>query len=152
MAIYFDSVRLLARDLGRIPVELRQELRPGLKAAGEVVASEARINASWSTRIPAAIKVFALFGRLTGGVVVKVDRSKAPHARPLEGIAARRGALSRTHSGTFRHPVFGDRDVWVDQPTRPFLAPAAAAKRGDVQDRVAEAVKAATQHLNRSYG
>lgn len=152
MAIYYDSVRLLARDLGRIPLELRQELRPRLKEAGEVIASEARSNASWSTRIPGAIRVQALFGRLTGGVVVKVDRNKAPHARALEGITARRGALSRTTGGTFRHPVFGDRDVWVDQPTRPFLAPAVVAKQGDTRDRVADAVRAATNHLNRSYG
>jgi Bacteriophage HK97-gp10, putative tail-component len=150
MGIEFNSVRMLARDLGRVPVELRAELRPKLLEAGEIVARRARANASWSTRIPDAIKVQALFGRLTGGAVVRVDRSKAPHARALEGLSVHRGTLRRT-GGTFRHPVFGDRGVWVDQPTRPYLLPAADAARGDVQDRVADAVRSATRHLNRSY-
>ena len=48
-------------------------------------------------------------------VSVTAGGKRAPEAVVLE-----HGGVE----GTFRHPVFGNRDVWVSQKARPFLAPA----------------------------
>lgn len=115
--VAFDPRALsdLARDLkthtdGKA---LRRDLTKGLREAAQPVARQAKQNASWSRRIPGAVKVGVLTGQRSAGVVVRVDRKKAPHARPYENAG---------EQGTFRHPVFGS-DRWVAQRARPFLAP-----------------------------
>lgn len=113
-----DEIRRLIRDLDGIPRDLRRQLRPGLRTAGRMVADQAKVNASWSTRIPGAIRVSVRFSG-TPGVSVIVDKRKAPHGRPHEHGG---------RPGTFRHPLFGDRSRWYSQRARPFLAPAAEAK------------------------
>ena len=42
----------------------------------------------------------------------------------------------------FRHPVFGEPDVWVSQPTQPFFFPAVRAGTPELQKRISEAVRA----------
>ena len=39
------------------------------------------------------------------------------------------GNKGRGGGSTFRHPVFGNRENWVDQPRYPFLAAAGKAKQ-----------------------
>ncbi|MGH3496316.1 MAG: HK97 gp10 family phage protein [Nocardioidaceae bacterium] len=134
------GVRDLAARMGTVPAELRAELRPKLRAAGTIVADQAKANASWSTRIPAAIGVRTSFGTRAGGVTIRVDSVKAPHARPYEGLSAGGGR------GTFRHPVYG-HDVWVTEATRPFLMPAVRAKRFQVILTVDQAIKSALRTL-----
>lgn len=124
-----DPAPLIAfrKDLKRLAPDIRKELDRELRAAAKEVAATAKANASWSTRIPAAIGV-----SVTGKVVaVKAREVKAPHARPYEGIGGQ---------GSFRHPVFGDRQVWVSQATRPFIAPAAKEHEADFYRRVEDAV------------
>lgn len=105
-----------ARALKQTEPELAKGLRTALRAAGELVASDARERASYSRRIPGSIRV-----RTTGLTVsVVAGGAKAPNAGPLEHGG---------REGTFRHPVFGNRGVWVDQPGRPFLHPALYARR-----------------------
>lgn len=130
-----SSVAGLARDWGAVPVELRARLRPALLQAGQLIASKARATAAgFSERIPGAISVSTRFSS-RGGVMVRVNSTKAPHARALEGT---------TRNNTFRHPVF-DRDVWVDQPTQPFLFPAVRARRDQAKSVIALAVRQATR-------
>lgn len=138
MTVEHFGVTELARAFGKVPIELRRELRPKLRAAVDVIVADMRGRAGYSSRIPGAIRVTSSFSgrRGGGGVSIRVDRKRAPHARALEGMD-RKG---RTAS-SFRHPVFGDRDVWVSQPTRPFFFPAVRAKRNDVRNRIAEAVR-----------
>lgn len=136
-----DEVERLIRDLDGIPKDLKRKLRPKLREAGEIVAGQARVNASWSTRIPQATKVRTSFTLRNPGVSVVVDRKKAPHARPFEHGG---------EPGQFRHPVFQTfggkrRTPWVPQPARPFLAPAAEAKGDEAARRVADAVDEATR-------
>lgn len=95
---------------------LAKQLRLRLRALGQEVADEAKEQADWSTRIPGSIRV-----RVSGfsvKVVANADGT-APDAAPYEhnGVA-----------GPFRHPVFGNTDVWVSQDSRPFLAPALESK------------------------
>lgn len=125
-----NPVREFAVAVGNMPAGVRRELRPALRKAAEGVRRDAQSNASWSSRIPAAIKVQTSLSARSGGVTLRVDSSAAPHARPYEGLSGR----------VFRHPVFGDTDTWVAQHARPFLQPAVDAGRGDVIDAVGKAV------------
>jgi hypothetical protein len=133
MDVEFNGVRILAREFGTVPIELRRELRPRMRQAGEVVRREIQSAAGWSSQIPAAVRLTVAFGSKTGGVRIFVDAKKAPHARPLENMGA---------EGTFRHPVFGNRDNWVAQAARPFFFKTVKANREQVRSLVADAVKA----------
>jgi hypothetical protein len=124
-----DEIRRLIDDMGKIPKELKVELRPGLRKAGEIVRNQAWINASWSTRIPAATRVSVGFTRRNPGVAVQVNKNRAPHARPFEHGG---------NPGTFRHKVFGHEDRWVSQKARPFLAEAAEEKAPEAERQIAE--------------
>lgn len=109
--------------------ELNRELRRVLNAT---IVPAARANASWSSRIPGAIK--PTVG--TTKIGARVASKQAPHGRAFEGLA--KGLRSRS---SFRHPVFGNRNVWVSQATRPFLAPA-------FDTHAAAATKAAEQAID----
>jgi hypothetical protein len=114
--------------------QVRSKTRPALKKAAEPMVAQARSNASWSTRIPGAIRL-AVTAR---GVDIRVSSKKAPHARPYEGIGG---------NATFRHPVMGNRDRWVSQDTRPFLMPAVRQHRRKVRAALIQVVQdAATAH------
>lgn len=131
-----DEVERLIRDLGKIPDDLKRKLRPELRAAGRIVADQAKINAAWSTRIPRAVKVSVSFTLRRPGVTVVVDKNKAPHARPYEHGG---------REGNFRHPVYGNRKAWVAQKARPFLAPALAAKNEEAGRQIADVVDKVTR-------
>jgi len=137
------GVRLLAQQLGTMPAQLQKELqgrfRPLIKAAGETVKRAAAAKASWSSRIPRALRLQVSFGAKKAGLRLTVLESVAPHARPFEGITDRRNL--------FRHPVFGDEDVWVAQATRPFLIPALQETRAQVIADVDEAIDLAARSI-----
>lgn len=111
-----SGAAVIAFRLHRVPDELQARMRPVLRQVGQRAAGQARTNASWSSRIPRSIGVRVAFAGKRAGVTIVARRAIAPHARAYEGISAR--------GDTFRHPVFGERDVWVAQRVRPFLAPA----------------------------
>jgi hypothetical protein len=95
-----------------------------LREAAEVIAEQARVNASWSARIPPSIKVSGG----SGGVSIM---SGAPPAYPNEVAGV-------------RHPVFGGRGTsrpkapWVTNKHRPFLAPAADERIGEAAQKFAQ--------------
>jgi hypothetical protein len=99
---------------------LAAELRARMHELGDVVGDTARVMSSWSTRIPGSVKV------RVGGFAVKVVAGGpgAPDAAPYEHGGA---------AGAFRHPVFGNTEVWVAQKARPFLAPAVEANAEAVE-------------------
>jgi hypothetical protein len=130
------GVAALADSLRDLPEKLRPRVRPMLRSAGEQVARDARRNASWSTRIPGSIAVRVSFTGRRPGVLIVARKAIAPHARAYEGITGR---------ATLRHPVFGDREVWVAQPVRPFLAPAVGAYGPKLADDAARAVDEAAR-------
>lgn len=105
-----------AKALRRAAPKLTRELRGNLRKAGEVVANEARVKAAnASVTIPPTIKV-----RVSGATVAVVAGGAGV---PLAGLMEVGNKGSRMSGGTFRHPVFGN-DVWVTQPTHPYLFPA----------------------------
>ncbi len=108
------SLEKFARNLKADAPKISRVLNTELKAAGELVAVEARLKAGWfSSRIPQTIRVTASGAKVT----VKAGGAKAPHAAPFENKGER---------GSFRHPVFGNREVWVSQKAQPFLGPSLA--------------------------
>jgi hypothetical protein len=129
------ALRLLVHELGRMPDDIRTGLRIGFRKAGQAVMADAKTNASWSSRIPAAMSLRTSTKAKSAGVFIRVDAKKAPHARPYEGFSNR--------GDSFRHPVFGHREVWVTQATRPFLYPAAVKGRDRVQAAAELAVRQA---------
>jgi hypothetical protein len=128
----------IARDMRALPEATRKSVRPKLRKAGQMVQREAQTNASWSSRIPATIKVVTSFRQDREGVTVRAGGPSAPHARPYEGLSAR--------GSTYRHPVYGN-DWWVAAPTRPFLFPAAEAAEGAVTDAIRTALDEAASSL-----
>jgi len=130
----YTSVRLLARQFGKVPVDLRRELRPKLRQAGEHVRSGIREEAArFSDTIPRAVRMSVSFASKTGGIRIYVDQKAAPGARALENLG---------REGTFRHPVFGNRDVWVAQPAHPFFFRVVQRERPRVRKLVEDAVRA----------
>lgn len=126
-----------ARSLRRASPEAWAAYRAAVRVAAEAVAADARSRAGFSTRIPATIKVRVLS---SGNIEITAGGDAAPDAAPLE---------NKGKGGTFRHPVFGNREVWVNQPARPFLAPALEAHREEVAQAIEDAVMVA---LNRAIG
>lgn len=117
---------------------LQVELRRGIKNAAKPLVAAVKESASFSSRIPGAVGSKVSFSRGSATVTVVVDPKKAPEAAPLN---------NKDHSGTFRHPVFGNRENWVAQPAHPFFlsgireaAPAVDREMLAVMDRVAKAL------------
>jgi hypothetical protein len=134
MGVNYVSVRWLARELGGVPKELRRELRPRIRLAGQELVGDLKASsAGFSQSIPPAVRMTVSFASKTGGVRIFVDRKKAPAARPLEHAGA---------AGTFRHPVFGNRDVWVAQQAHPFFFRTVSKHRDRVRSLVEDAVRA----------
>jgi hypothetical protein len=133
-----DTLDALIADLGKMPAALGRELRPALRKAAQPILTDAKRRASWSSRIPAAISVRQSLGQRNPGVRLVVDAGRAPHARPLELGSSRNGQ-------SVRHPVFGNREVWVQQRTRRFFFPAVYDGASEVADQSAAAVIAAAR-------
>lgn len=125
-----EELQRLIRDLGKLPPDLRKELRPALRKAAHPVLMEMRSNAGWSTRIPAATRISTSLSGSGAGVTLKVNSSLAPHGRPYEHGGA---------AGNFRHPVFGTKN-WVPQRARPFFFRAVDDRANDVRDSLSDAV------------
>lgn len=95
------------------------ELRRGIKAAAAPMVRGVKAEASWSKRIPGAVKTSVSFAKKGATVKIVVDAKRAPEAAPLNNAGK---------SSAFRHPVFGSRENWVNQKSRPFFL--VGAKRG----------------------
>ncbi len=131
------SLDSLIADLGKMPADLRKELRPAMRKAAEPILRDAKSRASWSSRIPGAIGLTASFTAKRPGVRMKVNSARAPHARPYEFGSGRNRNL--------RHPLFGNRDAWFEEPVRPFFFPAVQAGAAGVVEASSEAVQAAAR-------
>lgn len=107
-----EDLRMLYLRLKEVEPALRVVLRREIVKAGKDAADAVKREASWSSRIPGAVRVKASFAARTTGVKIEVDAKRAPEARPLEHGGK---------PGQFRHPVFGNRKNWVAQPARPFF-------------------------------
>lgn len=126
------SLRNLARQFRTMEPRIARRVNTNLRAAAEDVVAAAREKASWSTRIPPTIHASA--SGVTS-VTIRAGTAKAaggaPHAKAYEHAGA---------PGAFRHPVFGNRQVWVSQQGRPFLHPAVIERLEALTESLREAV------------
>lgn len=128
-----SSFTRFARDIRKCSTLVSKNLKAELKQAGEIVAIQARLNASFSTRIPATIKV-----RSAGGVIrVIAGGQSAPHKGEAEAFE------HKGVPGTFRHPVYGNKKKWVNQRAHPYLRTAAETHRKAALDAAERAVQKA---------
>lgn len=111
-----QQFRNLMQDVGKMPNEIRKEIRPVLRRSAQPALSGAKKNASWSSRIPGATRISVGFSKRTPGVALVVNKNRAPHAHAYE---------NKGKPGKFRTPLFGDRSHWVSHTARPFLHKAA---------------------------
>jgi hypothetical protein len=138
-----SSLNLLIQDLGNISPELRRQMRPAMKRAAQPIVENMKRRASWSTRIPGAIKISTSFAQgPRAGVRIKVDAKIAPHARPYESGSSRNRNL--------RHPVFAKSDdrmewTWAEEPVRPFFFPAVRAGGAEAKRQAELAVLTAAR-------
>ena len=108
----------------------RKRVRTAITGSGSRLVSRVKGNASWSSRIPGAVKLQTSFSTRNSTVKIVVDAKKAPHARPLENGTPKSGA------GVLRHPVYDSAHPatrWASMATRPFFFPAASAEAPVVQ-------------------
>lgn len=129
--VVIEGLPEFRRALKKYAPEVAKEFNKESRAVAVRITTVARENASWSRRIPGAIKPSVT----AKGVGVRVVKKIAPHG----GLYERGGSGDR--SGSFRHPVFGNRDVWVTSPTRPFLRPAVEANRDEAMAAMLRAIE-----------
>lgn len=134
----------MVRALRQAQPEITRHLRSDLRAAGELVAEDARRRAGeHSTTIAATIKVRTV----NAAVAVEAGGGDSPLAGLFElGNAGKGSSQTPSKGGTFRHPVYG-RDVWVEQQMHPFLQPAALHNAPAVEKLILGALDAATQTI-----
>ena len=92
-----------------------------LLIAGEAIAADARSRCDSTTTTIS----FAPVGHGTVAILAQ--------GGPITGLLEDGNKGSGGAGGTFRHPVFGNPEVWVNQPMHPYLRPAVEANVGDVR-------------------
>lgn len=118
-----SELKTLAKDLRRIAPDLARDLRTGLKRAAEPVRLDAARRAwAGSSKIPPTVRI------TTSGTTVKVKAGSAELA--IAGLFELGNKGNKVSPASFRHPVFGNREVWRPQKTHPYLAQALAARQG----------------------
>lgn len=125
-----EELLRLRRNMLKVPQEMRTAVRRPLRVAAQEVRDDAASNASWSSRIGPAMRIRTSFSGRKPGVFIQVDRRRAPHGRAFEGIVR----------PTFRHPVFGDREVWVEEESRPYLVPSLESNEGEALTLIASTI------------
>lgn len=131
--------RQFAKALRRAEPQLNKRLRKQLRAAGDLVAAEARSRVSpYSKSIPPTIAV-----RATGTTVSVIAGKGVPLAGLFE-LGSKRSAF-----GVFRAPNYppagtSGSDAYVrgghTQPMHPFLGPALAAKANEAETLIINAL------------
>lgn len=132
-----DFVKFDARALTELGAAFRRVAPESYKATQKVVRAvalevleSAKGRASYSSRIPASGKV-----RMVGlNAKVSFGGDAAPDAAPIEN----RG------KGHVRHPLWGNRDYWYENPQPAFLAPSLLEKSALIDEALGDAVEAAT--------
>lgn len=135
MAVVVDlsDMRDLARVLRLAAPEISKAFNSEIKGAVEKhVAQPARLR--WAENSSQRNTIRTLRSGLTVRVQAGAGENHPGQAKAFE---------NNGDAGTFRHPVFGNRDVWVDQDAHPFLGPSLVAGGDGVMTDVANAVEKA---------
>lgn len=135
-----EAFRTFQRELRKTEPALAKSLNKELRnVVKDKVVPAAKANASWSTRIPGAIKPQVT----TKQIGVRVAGSGSGRKGAIRQAAHGYAFENTSNTGWFRHPVFGNRNVWVNQNARPFLRPAVESNQEAVVTAAMDAVDAA---------
>lgn len=93
--------------------ELRKELHKGLRRAARPLIPKARAEAR--ARLPKRGGLAEQIAKEPARIQVRTG--KDPGIRVVVG--KKRGGARAANQGVIRHPVFGDREQWVDQRVKP---------------------------------
>jgi hypothetical protein len=130
------ELRLFADRLRDVAPTARVALSRNIRKAADELTGEIKRRSAWSSRIPRAVYLKTRYGARSSGVRIGINARLAPHARPLE---------FPNRGGMVRHPVFGNRENWVETSGRPFFFRAVKAKQdavlGKVESAIDEAIK-----------
>lgn len=121
-----EVIRGLHEAAERVDAET---MRTVLEIGGELAAAAKSVASEHSSSIPGTIRVVPI----PHGVAVRAGSASVPLAALYDlGNQGRGGRKSKT----FKHPVYGNRSVWVKQDRYPFLAPARKAMRRQITARM----------------
>lgn len=119
----------IRRMLRRIDPEVDKALRKGLRDAANVVRDEGKRRAP-----------------VRSGALRRSIRSRV-RAREVS-VGSKADHASVVHEGK-RHPLFGDRDRWYENPRVPFLDDAVAEKRPQVLRMIEHEIESAVRSVSR---
>lgn len=112
-------------ELDRFDPALAKALRKRIKNAGMTAANEVKKTLAMSSpgggvddgasraALIAATRVTVSFAKKSAGAKITTGSSKL--------AAEHKGLLNVYNMKTFRHPVFGDKEQWVQQEGRPYF-------------------------------
>jgi hypothetical protein len=153
--IQLDPVtfRRLMRDVKEFDPAMSRALRKRLRLAGESAVREVRSTIKEDTPegtpfkpggvrdgLAAGTKVSILAGKRMAGVRITTTGARL--------TAAHKAMVKAYNRQSFRHPVGGNRDVWVSQEGRPYFGSILRDKRAEMQLAIHEAVSEAAHELN----
>lgn len=128
-----QSLTVLAHDLRRAAERFVRETDEALlKIGGELLAAAKAIAEGHSRKVAETIKLRAV----PGMVIISVGDEETPIAALWELGNVGTHDTGRVQGVFFRHPVFGNREVWVDQRRFPMLRPAQQALRRRVTEQM----------------
>lgn len=126
------SFRRFADVLRRHSLEMDRDIGEALREGAKLVADEAKSRVSqFSKSVPPTIRVEER------GVKSVAVAAGGPNT-PMAGLLERGNRGGSTSAATFKHPVYGNRTNWVEQPTHQYLRPALHARRHEVEELVAK--------------
>jgi hypothetical protein len=120
----------LARDCRGAARAVRREIDETLlKIGAELLASAKAIASEHSSTVAGTIRMKAL----PGMVVIQAGSDAVPIAALWETGNKGSRDTARVTGLWFRHPLFGNREIWVNQRRFPFLRPALDADRSRIK-------------------
>jgi hypothetical protein len=130
------ELRALTRSLRDFKPD--KELHKALRVAGQLIADDAKaIIGAHSTTIPGTIRVRVSKTKIS---VVAGGGDNAIAGLLELGNKGHGKSQAAARSGRFRHPVWGNRENWVDQPMHPYLLPAAEKNERKIERLEGQAV------------
>lgn len=135
MSVVVDLHELndLARALRTVAPEITKALHSELKSTVEQNVTQ-RARMKWAENSSQRSTIQTRRSGLTVSVTAGRGENHPGQSHAFE---------HNGDAGTFRHPVYGNRDVWVDQEAHPFLGPSLIAGGNAVMTDVANAVERA---------
>ena len=144
--VNLDDFRRLAGKTSDLEPRLKRELRSAFRIAAELAADESRLTIDAGGPSKTGLRL-----GIAAGIKVKLMTGKTAGVRIVSGysqLPENKRAMPRTmNKPTFRHPVFGNTDVYVEQTGRPFFGSVIYKHRPAFEAAAREAMQKALDSL-----